>query len=97
MTNNGKVLSALLLGGVAGAVLGILFAPDKGSETRKKIAKNTDSIIDQLNQKIEDGKSVLSNLRRKATDTAEEVKSTINDFDANDSKRGKSTTTMHSR
>ena len=37
MSENGKVLSALLLGAAAGAVLGLLLAPEKGSDTRKKI------------------------------------------------------------
>ena len=37
--SKGKLLTGVLAGAAAGAVLGILLAPDKGSETRKKIAK----------------------------------------------------------
>ena len=45
-------LSGLLIGAAAGAVAGILFAPDKGTETRKKIAQKADdlkkNILDQV-------------------------------------------------
>ena len=37
MSDNGKVIGALVLGAAAGAALGILFAPTKGSDLRHKI------------------------------------------------------------
>lgn len=47
-----KIITAALVGAAAGAVLGILFAPDKGSETRKKIAKKTGDLGDSVKQKF---------------------------------------------
>lgn len=47
-----KFLAGLLLGAAAGAVLGILFAPDKGSETRKKITKKGKELGDEFKEKF---------------------------------------------
>lgn len=73
MSDNAKVVAALLVGVAAGAALGILFAPEKGSETREKL---NDSIKDlgetlkersqeQLGQISEMADQVLSALKSK--------------------------------
>ncbi|RYY44207.1 MAG: YtxH domain-containing protein [Chitinophagaceae bacterium] len=52
--SNGKFLAGILLGTAAGAVLGLLFAPDKGTDTRKKIAKKTSKLGDDLKSKFDE-------------------------------------------
>ncbi len=55
--SSGKVLLGVLAGFAAGAILGVLFAPDKGSVTRKKITKKgedyTEKVKDKFNEFIE--------------------------------------------
>lgn len=49
---SGKLIGALLVGAAIGGVLGILFAPDKGSETRKKIAGKTNDMAQSIKDKF---------------------------------------------
>lgn len=59
--NTGKVLLGLLAGIAAGATLGILFAPDSGASTRKKISKKGQDYADELKGKFNDYVDVVSN------------------------------------
>lgn len=52
--NTGKVIGSLLLGAAIGSVLGILFAPDKGSKTRKRILDKGDDLTDTMKEKFEE-------------------------------------------
>lgn len=74
MANNGKIISALLLGAAAGAALGILFAPDKGSETRKKITGKIQDLQDDFEDKLREGKTAMKNARDQFANKADELK-----------------------
>jgi len=74
MTTTGKIISALLVGAAAGAILGVLFAPSKGSELRKKISDSTGDLVDEFSDKIKEGKEKLSDLKSKVMAKAEEMK-----------------------
>lgn len=77
MANNGKIIAALLLGAAAGAAIGILFAPDKGSETRKKIANKASDIGDEINERYTKRKEAVNNFKDKVATKAEAVKNNV--------------------
>ena len=52
MRADSRAVIGFLAGAAAGAIAGILFAPDKGTETRKKISKRTTDMGDSLKNKF---------------------------------------------
>lgn len=52
--SSGKVLLGVLAGVAAGALVGVLFAPEKGSVTRKRLSKKGDDYVDELKEKFND-------------------------------------------
>jgi len=75
---------AVLAGLAAGALLGVLFAPDKGTITRKKIIKKSedyaeglkvkfDEFIDSINKNVEGVKAETEKVKSKADTTKKDV------------------------
>jgi gas vesicle protein len=56
----GKLVLGLLAGVAAGAVLGILFAPNKGSKTRKRILNKSGKYSQELMDKLDNISEVVS-------------------------------------
>lgn len=51
---SGQVFLGVLVGVAAGALLGIVFAPEKGSRTRKNMINKGENYIDDLKGKFDD-------------------------------------------
>jgi gas vesicle protein len=60
--SNGKLIAAILVGAAIGGVLGVLFAPDKGSDTRKKIFSGAKDLADDVKEKV---KEEVASLQKK--------------------------------
>lgn len=77
MKNPGGILAALLGGAVVGAALGILLAPDKGSETRLRISDEYENAKEKLIDALKEKGINLS--RSELDDLVDEITSDIED------------------
>ncbi len=64
-----RTIKTLMTGIVVGAVLGILYAPEKGSVTRRKLSRKGESLRDKfndlkerINEKLEDFKEDVNDM-----------------------------------
>ena len=56
------LLFTVLGAAAAGLAAGLLIAPDKGTETRKKLSKKTDDLRNQVNSFIKSGKDYVNDV-----------------------------------
>ena len=79
-----KVLAGLLVGAAAGAVLGLLLAPEKGSDMRKKIAKKKNQFGEDIKNKFGEVKETIKgkydNIRSAANELMEKEREAKKNF-----------------
>lgn len=79
MNSTGKVLLAIIGAAAAGAIIGMLVAPEKGSDLRKKLSETAGDWSTQLSDLLAQGKAQLDNLKKTATNEAENLSEEAND------------------
>ncbi|HYC38942.1 MAG TPA: YtxH domain-containing protein [Chitinophagaceae bacterium] len=62
MTSTTKLILGIVGAAAAGVVIGMLLAPDKGSETRRRIGRTAGQWVDNLTHLFHDGKQVTDEL-----------------------------------
>ena len=76
-----KILVGFLAGAAVGALAGILFAPDKGSNTRRKIADKSgdikDSVKNSYNDFVYGVKQTYAGPKEEAEDFANKAKAKL--------------------
>ena len=99
MSNKSSSLLSFLVGAATGAILGILYAPDKGSNTRDKLSYKLDKYRSMLEDLVEDlmngkempisaartqGQEVIDNAKERAEKLLEDVDSLIEHIKGDD-------------
>lgn len=60
MKNTGSFIIGLLSGAAIGAALGILYAPDKGENTREKLNQRANDLREDLDERFDDMKDYMN-------------------------------------
>ncbi|NCI45879.1 YtxH domain-containing protein [Sediminibacterium soli] len=76
MQNSGKIILGLLGAAAAGVAIGMLLAPDKGSEIRKKIGEKAGDLASRIGDLVSYGKEKLDDM---ATAVTKQADGLIND------------------
>lgn len=79
-SNTGNTVLAVLSGAAIGAIVGILFAPDKGSKTREKIKEGFEDAKSDLKHKFE---NVSDELKHKFSRAKDDLEGTYDDMLSN--------------
>ena len=78
MASTGNTLLALITGAAIGAGVGLLYAPDSGDKTRKKLKNDARSAQDNLNKRYNETSSNLTDRAKKAkTDFERRLEETL--------------------
>lgn len=79
MNSSTKVILGILGAAAAGAVIGMMLAPEKGSDLRKKVKDAANDWACQLADLFAESKSELGGLKNKASRAASNMKSEAED------------------
>jgi gas vesicle protein len=72
--DSGKIIAGIIIGAVAGALAGILLAPEKGSETRKRISSTGEDYFHSVKDSLDE---LLDNVAERFGEAVKNVNQSI--------------------
>ena len=79
MTTGTKVVLGILGAAAAGVAIGMLIAPEKGSEMRSRIKKSAGDLVDNLSNLFVKGKEELEELSSTTVDKGRQARAAVED------------------
>lgn len=83
MNSTTKFVVGLAAAAAAGAIIGMLLAPEKGKDLQKRLANGTKDWLSELSSLLDIGKDVVSKVKAQGEETAEEVGAHLKDISRN--------------
>ena len=83
MTTKTKVILGLVGAAAAGAIVGLLLAPEKGTDLRKRVGKTAGDWADHITDLFSNAKDEVDNLASKGSKVAEDAGNKFNNVKEN--------------
>lgn len=74
MKNSSKIMLGVLAGAAAGTIAGILIAPDRGENTRKKVSDSSNKFKEDINSKLQQSVDRMNSLTESAFNLVNDYK-----------------------
>ena len=72
--NNGSYFKGLFIGGLIGAIIGILYAPKSGRETREELTRKADELLSKAKEEYEKNKEDYEAVFKRVQDVGSSIK-----------------------
>jgi len=73
--NNTKVILGILGAAAAGLVVGMLIAPEKGSDMRRNLKQTADGWLDEVSNWVDKGKEYIDEVKNRASEESSSLAS----------------------
>lgn len=83
MNTTTKFVVGMAAAAAAGAIIGMLFAPEKGKDLQKRLASGTKDWLSEIGSLIDLGKDAVNKAKAKGESAAEEIGSQLKEMSKN--------------
>jgi gas vesicle protein len=83
MNTTAKFVVGLAAAAAAGAVIGMLFAPEKGKDLQKRLASGTKDWLSEIGSLLDIGKDVVNKVKTSGEQTVDDFNSQLKEVSKN--------------